>query len=198
MNKKSYPYTLIFMLVCAAAFTLVLALANAFFRPEINENEVIAEQSAILYAFDIEVPTDKSKIEETFAANVKEAQVADEAMYQHVDQDGNVLGTAIPFSGAGLWGTIRGYLAVTPDLTTAQGITFTEQNETPGLGGRIDEDWYKEQFRGIPLNAGTDVIYGQNGGTQLDAISGATQTSNSVLRIVNDVIQNKISKMEVQ
>lgn len=198
MNKKSYSYTLIFMLASAAAFTLILAVANMIFRPEINANAVIAEQSAVLYAFNLDVPENKNDVEAAFTKNVKDVEINGETMYQSVDANGTVTGTAIPFTGAGLWGTIRGYLAMTPDLKTVQGITFTEQNETPGLGGRIDETWYKEQFRGLPVDVSSPVIYGLNGDKQLDNISGATQTSSSILRIVNDVIQNKVTKMEVQ
>ncbi len=35
--------------------------------------------------------------------------------------------------------------------TRILGLAFLRHSETPGLGGRITEDWFLEQFRGLPL-----------------------------------------------
>ena len=85
-----------------------------------------------------------------------------------------------------------------PELNELQGIVFTEQNETPGLGGRIMEDWFKEQFRGLKLEAGQAVAYGEAGSQKIDAISGATQTSNAIIRIINQVKNEVLPKVEVK
>ena len=51
---------------------------------------------------------------------------------------------AFEISGSGLWGPIRGIVAVLPDMKTIKGITIIYQEETPGLGGRIGEDGRKD------------------------------------------------------
>ena len=65
---------------------------------------------------------------------------------------------------------------------TAEGavnrISFTELNETAGLGMRADEDSFKDQFAG---KSGS-VNYGEDG---VEAMSGATVTSTAVRNAVN-------------
>ncbi len=196
--KRSYQYTVIFMILVASIFTAILATAQAAMDPRIAENREIARQSALLYAFDIEPG---ASVSETYAKYVQpETRTIDgetvEA-FKAVDEAGAVTGYAFPFEGAALWGTIRGYLALNEDLSVIRGLTFTEQNETPGLGGRIDEEPFKAQWRGVPLPEG-DLAYGPIGDKQVDAISGATQSSTAVTRTLNELKANVIAKWEVQ
>jgi len=80
------------------------------------------------------------------------------------------------------------------------GIDFIEQVETPGLGARIIEEEYKYFFRNLDLSrfhqgeAGIDpiIIVKQKDATNvevstnsLQAITGATQTVDGVLKMVN-------------
>lgn len=54
----------------------------------------------------------------------------------------------IPIEGYGLWDIIKGYIALDArDLSTVQGISFYEHLETPGLGARITEDWFRSQWQ---------------------------------------------------
>ena len=87
-------------------------------------------------------------------------------------------------------------MGVSSDLAQITGLVFTDQSETPGLGGRIDELAYREQFRGLKISPGTKLAYGNQGGSQIDAITGATLTSNSVMRILNGLLADTISKLE--
>ena len=77
------------------------------------------------------------------------------------------------------------------------GIVFTAQNETPGLGGRIDEAVFRNQFRDLDIVAGQDLAYGAAGGGKLDAIAGATSSSNAVLKIVNNLVDQTLPGLEV-
>lgn len=197
--KRSYQYTVVFMIIMAGFFTAILATGQAAMNPRIAQNQEIARQQSLLYAFDI--PSGGTNAEVTAAyekyiqPDTRTIDGQEIQAFRQVDDAGAVQGYAFPFSGAALWGTIRGYLAVDQDLATIKGLTFTEQNETPGLGGRIDEEPFKSQWRGIPLPEG-DIRYGQVGDKQLDAISGATQSSTAVTRVVNELKKNVISKWE--
>lgn len=63
--------------------------------------------------------------------------------------DGVLKSYVIPIEGYGLWDIIKGYIAIdADDLNTVQGISFYEHHETPGLGARITEDWFREQWQG--------------------------------------------------
>ena len=53
-----------------------------------------------------------------------------------------------PVHGKGLWSTLYGFLALTPDFSTSKGLGFYEHAETPGLGGEIDNPKWKSLWVG--------------------------------------------------
>jgi Na+-transporting NADH:ubiquinone oxidoreductase subunit C len=195
--KKGRIYTVVFMLIVSAVFTLLLAGADAFYRPKIEENDLLAERTAILYVFDLDQSGSSAEILERFEKNIKQTSVSGVELYEYASAEGETIAWAVPFTGAGLWGSISGYMGVSPDLDRITGLVFTNHSETPGLGGRIDELTYREQFRDLQITAETTLAYGEDGGGQLDAITGATFTSNAVLRILNQLLDDTISKLEV-
>jgi Na+-transporting NADH:ubiquinone oxidoreductase subunit C len=185
------------MLIISAVFALLLAGANKLFLPKIKENELLAERTAILYVLDIDQSGTAGEILARFEENVEETTVSGVGLYEYTSSDGKPIAYAVPFTGSGLWGTISGYMGVSAGLDEITGVVFTDQSETPGLGGRIDELDYREQFRGIKIEADTTLEYGQNGDTEIDAITGATSTSNAVMRILNQLLDETVSKLEV-
>lgn len=194
MNKGRI-YTIVFMLIISAVFTFLLAGANALYLPKIQENEKLAEMKAILYVFDLSQDGSAEEVIQRFENSVKQTTISGIDVYEYDTADGQPSAYALAFTGRGLWGGISGYLGVSAQLDQITGIVFTDQSETPGLGGRIDELSFREQFRNIAITANTTLAYGDNGGSQIDAITGATLTSNSVMRIVNQVIQDTVSKL---
>ena len=75
-------------------------------------------------------------------------------------------------------------------MRTIRGITFYEQEETPGLGGRIAEDWYLDSFKDRTVDSPFRLGAAGKGavGSTVDAISGATLTSAAFLDILNNQI----------
>ncbi len=195
--KRGRIYTVVFMLIVSAFFTSLLAGADMLYKPKIQENKLLAERTAILYVFNIDQSGSPQEILKRFDQNVKQTTINGVELYEYTSADGKPTAYAVPFTGAGLWGSISGYLGVSSDLSEITGLVFTDQSETPGLGGRIDELAYREQFRGLKITPGTTLAYGQQGSGQIDAITGATLTSNSVMRILNGLLQDTISKLEV-
>ena len=92
--------------------------------------------------------------------------------------------TVLPMRGSGLWGPIWGYLAISADGQTIIGATFDHKSETPGLGGEITTDKFKSQFSGKPF-----MNDGQMVPVEVDAISGATKTSNGVKDMIDNTMQ---------
>lgn len=92
--------------------------------------------------------------------------------------------------GSGLWDEIWGNIALDSDLNTIVGTAFDHQGETPGLGAEIkDNPSFPNMFIGKKLydESGKYVsVVAVKGGTskedvhEVDAISGATVTSNGV------------------
>lgn len=96
--------------------------------------------------------------------------------------------------GKGLWSTLYGFLALSKDGATINGLTFYQHGETPGLGGEVDNPKWKKQWVGEQAyNNGTphiDVVKGSapSGVTtdgKLDGLSGATLTANGVESLLN-------------
>lgn len=99
------------------------------------------------------------------------------ACYVGKDDSGNTVGYALSVSSKGFGGNVTMALGLTPDGAIRK-ISFTELNETAGLGMRADEDAFKDQFVG---KSGS-ITYGEDG---VEAMSGATVTSTAVKNAVN-------------
>lgn len=202
MNKDRLIYTVIFISVVSFVFVFVLSLANAFTIEQVELNRQIARERAILSALTI-APRDETgaiidaRVPEVFQDRVSADK---ENGYYVATVDGRTV-WAKEFAGPGLWGTIEGVLAVTSDLSEIVGLEIVSHNETPGLGGRIDEPWYKAQFEGerVPDEGEISLTDQAQGGdpnkdnAAIDAITGATRTSESMADIVSDQLQRFMS-----
>ncbi len=99
-----------------------------------------------------------------------------------------------------MWGTLYGFLALDRDGKTIRGITFYDQKETPGLGGEIGNPkwqalWVGRHAYDANWEPKIAVIKGNAGPPaqdphRVDAISGATITSNGVARLVGFWLSN--------
>lgn len=95
-------------------------------------------------------------------------------------------------TGSGLWGSITAYVGFDSDAETIRGVTFQDHVETPGLGARIDEAWFRSQFVGKsgpftemnPEPADKDNL--SEADYAFDQITGATITSSSIRTIMNE------------
>ncbi|MEN9434170.1 MAG: hypothetical protein RLZZ422_1759 [Pseudomonadota bacterium] len=102
----------------------------------------------------------------------------------------------LPVSGYGLWSTLYGFLALDADANTVVGLGFYEHAETPGLGGEVDNPEWKAKWTGKTLfdEQGklaiqvTKMVAPANDPRskhQVDALSGATLTSNGVNNLLH-------------
>ena len=89
--------------------------------------------------------------------------------------------------GNGLWSTLLGYLALSPNTLEVKGLTYYSHKETPGLGGEVDNPKWKAQWKGKEaLSAEGEilvkVVKGLSADPQreVDGLSGATITSRGV------------------
>ena len=108
-----------------------------------------------------------------------------------VEKDGKLESLILPIRGYGLWSTLHGFVALKSDLNTVVGLGFYQHAETPGLGGEVDNPRWKALWPGKTLfdDAGKPIIKIVKGGVdpasaqadhQVDALAGATLTSNGV------------------
>ena len=104
----------------------------------------------------------------------------------------------IPVYGMGLWGPISGYIALNDDKSTIYGAYFNHESETAGLGAEIkDNQKWQEKFQGKKLFKGDDrnaiaisVLKKRdsNDPNSVDAVTGATLTSNGVTDMLHDCL----------
>ena len=105
------------------------------------------------------------------------------------DVSGGTIGYAVNVTTAdGFDGNIS--LSVGFDTEgTIQGISFTELNETPGMGMRADEDEFKSQFAGVNVSSFTlNKSGGSTADDEIDSVSGASVTSGAVVNAVNAAV----------
>jgi Na+-transporting NADH:ubiquinone oxidoreductase subunit C len=92
-----------------------------------------------------------------------------------------------------MWSTIYGYVALEADLNTIAGVTFHRHGETPGIGDRIQSPVWRGSWVGKRIfddSGVAQIAVAQNAGSagvhRIDLIVGASVTSESVGRFVNE------------
>jgi Na+-transporting NADH:ubiquinone oxidoreductase subunit C len=194
--KKGNLYSVFFMMAITAIFTFVLSALNQNTLASVQGNQIIKHQKKLLYAFNIpyDVNMNTDEINTLYTTHINESKQGSVTIYEGRINN-QLIGYATEFEGPGLWGNVHGIIAINKNLDSILGIDFLAHSETPGLGGRIDETWFKEQFRNIPIHSTSPYVqYRPSSGGTVDAITGATLTSKAVLNIVNDSI-NQFSEM---
>ncbi len=171
---------LVFVLVLGTILTGILVAVNWYTTPVISRNEQREIQASILEALDIPFP--EGEQERVFAGSVQTRQAGGKTYYVAGEQ-----GVAFPYSGSGLWGPINGIVALNPDLATLKGVTIIHQEETPGLGSRITEAAYLDQFRNKDFSSGLKLTPPgkAKANNEIDAITGATLSPKAFLDILN-------------
>jgi Na+-transporting NADH:ubiquinone oxidoreductase subunit C len=189
--------SVVYMFLISLFFASLVSAVKHLNEKTIASNQALKLQRIILKV--LEIPVEKNtpddQISRLFMERIKNIQVEDRILYVAYEEDAHtILGYAFPVGGPGFWGPIQGMVGVDPEVTKVLGIAFTKHSETPGLGGRITEDWFSSQFKGLPLHpidGDKKIFYLKPAGTtgapnELDAITGATNTSSAVEAFLND------------
>lgn len=101
-------------------------------------------------------------------------------VYLAKGDNGQVSTIILPIQGYGLWGIMYGFIALDKDTETVKAIKFYKHNETPGLGGEIENPKWTATWTGksLPIT----LVKGTAGDDKhkVDGLSGATLTSVGV------------------
>ncbi len=119
-------------------------------------------------------------------------------MYKVFDENKNIIGYSLACEGNGFQGKIRMMVGLRSDLNEISSIEILEQVETPGLGTKVTEDPFKDQFKGLQTIPQVNWVKGKTPEqpNEIQTITGATISSKSIVAIINSGLEKarKIQK----
>lgn len=171
--KKNRLFPIIAITIVVSLAVTMLGLTNSLVRPMIEWQR---EQKI------------QRMLHEIFP-NMTEYILEDDIYMVYADEA--EIGFAFLAVGKGYGGLID-ILVGLEDETTIKGVTIISQLESPGLGARIAESSFTDQFAGANF---TDVALRQKGG-EIDALTGATISSRAVVDAIRATAVEKVQSME--
>lgn len=104
------------------------------------------------------------------------------------DESGSTVGYVVNVtSHEGYAGDIQISVGIASD-GTVKGVEMLSINETAGLGMKADEEEFKDQFKDKNVEQFYYTKTGESGDNMIDAISGATITTNAVTNAVDSAL----------
>lgn len=104
------------------------------------------------------------------------------------DDSGEVIGYVISVQSSEAYdGTLELSVGIAAD-GTVKGVEMLDISETAGLGMKADEAEFKDQFKDKNVEKFTYTKTGEEGDDMIDAISGATITTNAVTNAVDSAL----------
>ena len=119
---------------------------------------------------------------------------ADNAVVYFVkDEQGKVSTIVLPIVGSGLWDLMYGFIGLESDMNTVKSVIYSDLKETPGLGAEVLNPRWKALWPGKKMfdeqnNVAIKIVKGGAKAGDIhgvDALSGATLTSNGVERTIH-------------
>lgn len=191
MNTNSNAYTIIYAVVMVVIVAFLLAFVSDALKPTQDANVLRDTKNQVLTSLNI-VGLSGQDVDDKYAEVITDTLECNGAEFYEATVDGAVK-YVLPVKGRGLWGGLWGYISVDEDKLHVYGTYFSHESETAGLGARINERWFQEQFNGKPIfdaegNIALTVV--KQGAaaaeTEVDGVTGATLTSKGVGAMVTE------------
>lgn len=93
-------------------------------------------------------------------------------------RDGQLKAVALSGVGGGFEGDISVMVGIDPDDGRLTGVAVMKHSETPGIGSKITNASFTDQFQGVSVDNPTSV----------DGVSGATYSTKGVFQAVNKAV----------
>jgi H+/Na+-translocating ferredoxin:NAD+ oxidoreductase subunit G len=156
----------------------LLSEINSWAAPKIEANRKAETERAIF-------------VVQSNATKYNKIEDVDFELYEVFDDNDSSLGYALPYEGNGFQGKIRLIVGINKDLTNLLGLEVLEQVETPGLGTKVTELPFTNQFEELLVNPEILSVKGiePQKPNEIQAITGATISSKAIVRIINDGIK---------
>ncbi|MDO4938564.1 MAG: FMN-binding protein [Lachnospiraceae bacterium] len=169
MRSEIIKPALTLLLICLVS-TLVLSITNSITSEKIIETEKkqaeTARQKVLPKADHFELIGDDEGNE----------------VYAGKDASGELVGYTVAVNDKSYGGDIRVMTGMDVDMKVT-GISILTINDTPGLGMNAKKDSFLDQY--TDKTAGSAVCSKNASGDEIQAITGATRTTEAVTRCVN-------------
>ncbi|MFW6256618.1 MAG: RnfABCDGE type electron transport complex subunit G [Bacillota bacterium] len=109
--------------------------------------------------------------------------------FEGFSKNGQKVGVAVLVSGSGFQGEIEVMVGTDPEAEKIYHIKILEHQETPGLGARITESGFRDNFVDKPFG-NYDIVQEADDPLEVEGISGATISSKNVTEIVEKAVED--------
>ncbi len=156
----------------------LLAIVNEWAEPLIAANQKAATEAAIFRV-------------QPEGTNYEAIQNAGFEVYRIKNENNEELGFAIVYSGNGFQGKIKLICGLSEDLEKITALEILDQVETPGLGTKVTETPFTDQFKQLQTTPGVNWVKNvePEKPNEIQAITGATISSKAVVAIINGGIE---------
>jgi Na+-translocating ferredoxin:NAD+ oxidoreductase subunit G len=177
------------LLVAAIVFGLTLAGFQAAWAEEIAANQKAKFVKKAQILLPKAVNFEKMEFKDPIKIETKKGTVEPD-IQRATDSENNLVGYAFICEGPGFADKIEIVVAVDEMFETVAGFGVLKSNETPGFGTKIANDFYQNQYKGIPVGKVTLSKIGdaKKIDSEIIAITGATISSEAVVKIFNSFI----------
>ena len=199
--REKWRFPVAYMFVVTAFFSSIVIGFAQFTSDRVEANADLAFEKAVLAVLPglLEEGESRLEIHRKFVERVgpPDEQIGGAC---RLTEAGRTVAYALPVEGQGFWAPIKGVIGLKDDRRTITGIAFYEQNETPGLGAQITTITFTSQFQGKVLASGDKPLNIRPPGAPLGesdvhAVTGATQTSTRLEKILNDALTQWYAKL---
>lgn len=177
LKPKLFMPAIILTVICLVTTGLV-ALTFDVTRAERERQEIIAANANRLALYPDAL---------SFTTLVEDGAVLPEGLKEALiaaGPDGKQIGYIFVSEKRGYGGVVPVMLAVNPDATIS-GVRVLANEETPGLGKKVENNAFLGQFFDQPADTSFVLRVDNAGGQSIDAVSGATISSRAVTDAIN-------------
>ena len=184
-----FAITLISGLLLGAVYQITKVPIQMAEAKESLHKYQIAYPDAVDFVFDQAIQDQVAVSKETLKEQKPEyGNVAVSVALKAVDASGNVIGHIITASSDDSYGgTVKVSVGITNEGKIT-GVELLEISDTPGLGMKATEPAFKDQYKDKTVEEFTVTKTGSTSDSEINAISGATITSNAVTGAVNGAV----------
>ena len=171
LSNKAYP--VVFLAIIVIVSVVLLMVVNSITSPIVKNMQVEEIENTLRSIF----------------PEMSDYELDDEVYI--IYEDGEKAGYAFKASGSGYGGDIDILVGLDSGFGI-KGVSILSQTETPGVGNRITESSFTDQFKGLSVS---DIALKSEGG-KIDAITGATISSRAVVDAVKEKMVEIIDTLE--